>query len=283
MAQIPSRDRLVNQQVAQMVQTCYFSKALPSTATAYWWQDIWNGSTTSIPVQGTFGTTGKANGRLLTRASTGALVYPGNAANGSTLHLLAASLSPQTSSSSATDIVLYDRICDVTLAYNEASGAITGMDATSRLPVGGGAQLMVTVASTLQATSNVVRFGYTANDGTSGRVTADITCSNTGLAVGKSVNGQKFQTLQNGDLGIRTLDSFTFVSGTGTTGTINVALVREIGYLPGQVLGHCQPRDFFFNSPSQPRIYDDSCVSMVLLPTSAAASRITGFIYLIEN
>ena len=142
---------------------------------------------------------------------------------------------------------------------------------------------MITAASTLQATSNVIRFGYTANDGTSGRVTPDITVSNAGLAVGKSVNGQKFQTLQNGDLSVRSIDSFTLVSGTGTTGTINVALVREIGYLPGLVLGQPQPRDFFFNSPSQPRIYDDSCLSLYTLPTSAVASRITGFIYMIEN
>lgn len=280
MAKITTQDRLANQLVAAATQYCYVNKLAPATGVAHEWFDMWAGA--GQPGAGGFGATGKANGRVCTRATTGALVYPGNAAGGNTLHLLASLLAPCTSGSTAFELVIVDRISDVTLAYNEANGSITGVDATSRLPAGAGAQLIVNAATALAASSNVVQFGYTNTDGTASRSTGQITCT-ASAAVGRSVNGRLYQPLQANDVGIRTLDSFTLVSGAGATGTICAALVRPLAVISAETLILPQIREFIFNTPSQARIMDDSCIDLLLLPSTAVQNRVTGSIWLVEG
>jgi hypothetical protein len=177
----------------------------------------------------------------------------------------------------ATVYWLLDRIADVQLAYNEANGTITGCTAVSRLGaatgLGNGAMLMLEVNSTLAASSNTISFGYTNDRGVAGRVTPNIVCT-ASTTQGRSPNGPVFQSLQAGDYGIRSLDSFTLVSGAGATGTIVASLVRPLGFLNAQLFTHLMQSDYFMNIPSQPIVYADSCLQLATMGFAATGGTI---------
>ena len=89
--------------------------------------------------------------------------------------------------------------------------------------------------------------------------------------------------LQSGDSGIAEINtiqnSTNYVSGTYT-----VALVKEIGRFPLSTLGLASERNFLFEYPSLPRIYDGAALyfalgSGVATPASSAISGLLTFIY----
>ena len=89
--------------------------------------------------------------------------------------------------------------------------------------------------------------------------------------------------LQSGDSGIAEINtiqnSINYVSGTYT-----VALVKEIGRFPLSTLGLASERNFLFEYPSMPRIYDGAAMyfalgSGVATPASSAISGLLTFIY----
>lgn len=89
--------------------------------------------------------------------------------------------------------------------------------------------------------------------------------------------------LQSGDSGIAEINtiqnSVSYVSGTYT-----VALVKEIGRFPLSTLGLASERNFLFEYPSMPRIYDGAAIyfalgSGVATPASSAISGLLTFIY----
>jgi len=89
--------------------------------------------------------------------------------------------------------------------------------------------------------------------------------------------------LQSGDSGIAEINtiqnSVSYVSGTYT-----VALVKEIGRFPLSTLGLASERNFLFEYPSMPRIYDGAALyfalgSGVATPLSSAISGMLTFVY----
>ena len=89
--------------------------------------------------------------------------------------------------------------------------------------------------------------------------------------------------LQSGDSGIAEINtiqnSVNYVSGTYT-----VALVKEIGRFPLSTLGLASERNFLFEYPSMPRIYDGAALYFALgsgvnTPASSAISGMLTFIY----
>ncbi len=89
--------------------------------------------------------------------------------------------------------------------------------------------------------------------------------------------------LQSGDSGIAEVNtiqnSISYVSGTYT-----VALVKEIGRFPLSTLGLASERNFLFEYPSMPRIYDGAALyfalgSGVATPLSSAISGMLTFVY----
>lgn len=89
--------------------------------------------------------------------------------------------------------------------------------------------------------------------------------------------------LQSGDSGIAEINtiqnSISYVSGTYT-----VALVKEIGRFPLSTLGLASERNFLFEFPSMPRIYDGAALyfalgSGVATPLSSAISGMLTFVY----
>ena len=89
--------------------------------------------------------------------------------------------------------------------------------------------------------------------------------------------------LQSGDSGIAEINtiqnSVSYVSGTYT-----VALVKEIGRFPLSTLGLASERNFLFEFPSMPRIYDGAALyfalgSGVATPASSAISGLLTFLW----
>jgi len=89
--------------------------------------------------------------------------------------------------------------------------------------------------------------------------------------------------LQSGDSGIAEINtiqnSVSYVSGTYT-----VALVKEIGRFPLSTLGLASERNFLFEYPSMPRIYDGAALyfalgSGVATPANSAISGMLSFVF----
>lgn len=257
-------------QIVQAVSEGYgqevaFNKFIASTNVINVPHTLWTG--TGTPLQGAYPTVGAANGRVLTRATTGSMAFT-NATGGRRLHLLNASSLIASTSTSAT-LLLVDRISDVQVAASTiGTTTITGVDATTRLATGEGAMLWVEVASAVGAAASVLTVNYTNQAGTNGR-----SCANTMVAssiVGRSFNAGLFQTLQSGDSGVRSIQSYSIA--TGTTGNLAICLVRPLGFLTMPTNGCSYDTDWVLAAPYMPRIYDDSCLALILISGSSVSS-----------
>lgn len=153
-----------------------------------------------------------------------------------------------------------------------------------RYPDGKGVQMMpVVVAGHTGGQS--FRVSYTNQDGVSGRWTKDHiigtqivngTIISSGGAVVNSC--APFMALQEGDTGVRTMDSILFL-GTGDIGLISIALVKPIAesYIRG--IDAPSERDFSMDAGSLPIIEDDAYLNLLSLPAgSLSGAPILGYI-----
>lgn len=203
----------------------------PTTALA--WIDLFSSPNGGLPGVGTVTATGKANGAVVTKANVGAPAFQ-NPRSGRRLYLVGGK---HVSPSVVGHYIIGDRIAHVTLAQNEASGLITGLDATSRLAAAGagnaleGCEAFVSVQTALGATDNVYTIGYTNQDGTASRTSQQFTVrASTGVSrfATTTTDAHAFIGLQGDDRSIRSIERIDLISGTGTGGTFNLVLFRPI-------------------------------------------------------
>lgn len=255
--------------VANVGQDLQFHKLIPTVGVANVPHSLWAGG--GIPAAGTYGSTGKANGRVLTDASTGAHAYT-NAPSGQ-MYLVRAGMNPLASTCQGS-IYLVDRIADCALAHAEATGSITGLTATSRLPAAAtnaeACQIFVYVTSALSGASNTITYTYTNQAGTGSRVTQNVVTVASAVA-NRSCNLNMFVGLQAGDTGVRSIESVTLSSGSAT-GTLCVCLVRILARIPIPVAGGHVERDLIAELPGPKALYDDTCFDWILAPTDAAVA-----------
>lgn len=184
-------------------------------------------------------------------------------------------------SASATGLPMPYILCDYLLYYpfvdtgtNDAQVLTNGVT-LPRYTDGKGVQIMaVSVAASggLQPTFAV---SYTNSDGVAGRTSRTHTLStNTfnGAVMSNNqtvaVSGMPFLGLQDGDTGVRSIESVTFLSGTDV-GLLSFVLVKPL--MTGVILEQtapsekvCQPHDGIM-----PQIYDDAFLSLVTLPNGS--------------
>jgi hypothetical protein len=147
-------------------------------------------------------------------------------------------------------------------------------------------------ATALGAATPNLSLGYTNSAQTASRATPTV------LPIGKSAASNShilytgatgtgkynFQTpLQSGDAGIAEVNSITN-SISYVSGEYSVALYRELGRFPLSTLGLSAERNFLFEMPSLPRIYDGAALywlwgSGVATPASAAFSGDLNFVW----
>ena len=61
---------------------------------------------------------------------------------------------------------------------------------------------------------------------------------------------------------VKTLESYTL--GSGTTGTVTAFLVKPLCEIPILALNTPSERDYVYQLPSLPRIYDGACLGFIL-------------------
>jgi hypothetical protein len=253
--------------VNRRAQRHFMQKQPASTLVGYQGMTFWQGA--GNPGVGSLPAIGKTNGRVCTSATAGALPLK-TPPSGKKNILRGLSLST-TRSGGLGQFYVLDRLADIQLAANEATGALTGFDATSKLGAssgwGDGCLLIGEVSSTLSGTSNTHTFSYTNELGVAGRSTA-VVISALATTVGNSVNNTFFFCGHQGnDRGIRSVESLTL---TGTaTGSVVYSLVKIVAEVSMSVAGYVHERDFIYDLPSAQPLRDDACLFLAFVGQGA--------------
>lgn len=161
---------------------------------------------------------------------------------------------------------------------------LTNATSVPRYPDGRGVQIMpVVVAGHIGGGTFFVR--YTNQDGVSGRQTPQHIMgtqivNGTIITSGGAVTNSRapFMALQEGDSGVRTIDSVVF-EGTGDIGLISLVLVKQLGetYIRETTAPH--ERDFSMDMGSMPIIEDDAYLNFICLPVGTlSGAPIMGYI-----
>ncbi len=282
MAGFTSYDQIVNAlTVSGYGRRNTFQQTLPSTTVANIPHSMW--AATGIPTAGGNTSAGKANGRVLTKATAGAHPFS-NAPASRTQHLTG--MGAFTLTSTTGTLLLADRIADCNIAANEATGSFTGtgLVATSRLAAttspGDGCQIWLEVTTALGAGATSFTFTYTNQLGTGSKTTPSISLVASAI-VGRSATAGLWVPLASGDTGVRSIESLTLTGGT--TGNLNVCLVRPLLYLPLPSAGIISDRDCVMEMPGLDRLYDDSCLFLIVTTTSAATASVAGEVRTCSN
>ena len=147
-------------------------------------------------------------------------------------------------------------------------------------------------ATAMGAATPNLSLGYTNSAQTASRATPTVlpigkTAASNSLILYTGATGtgkyNYMMPLQSGDAGIAEINtiqnSVSYVSGTYT-----VALVKELGRFPLSTLGLASERNFLFEYPSMPRIYDGAALYFALgsgvnTPASSAISGQLNFVW----
>jgi hypothetical protein len=204
--------------------------------------------------------------QTVTRTNLGALPFNLDV-EADTRHLLSMTLN----CSAATAVPAYAMMVDV-LGYHPACIVSTGAGSTISaisLPARSSSNSDVQVAAIVQtaigAATPTTTVTYTNSAGTAGR-TGTITFSANSLPVGVvcggGIAGQlggPMMALQAGDTGVQSIQSYTTASGT--TGTVALVYFRQIAVIPLVAVNTAGEREFTFQMPGMPRLYDGSCLT----------------------
>ncbi len=151
------------------------------------------------------------------------------------------------------------------------------LDNTAPLPRhvdGAGVQLMPVVVAG-QTGGQPFTVSYTNQDGVAGRTTTSvlmstqfvngtILCSQNGGAT--YPHGGPFLPLQNGDTGVRSVQSVT-IGGTGDVGLFALVLVKPLASISLYEITAASETDFLLDAATLPVIEDDAYLNFIALPT----------------
>ncbi len=222
-------------------------------------------------------------GGVVTTASTAGAVSHGNPASGEA-HVMTLTAG---SSTQAGTLFLCDRLIQIQgnsggTAIDETlttSQTINSTTLPSRCPTsaiddtpstaGYGVHVGVEVAATTGAGTPTLTIGYTNSDGTAGR-----TATNLDAATATAAQGAFYRIgLQAGDVGVRSIQSYQ-QSATWTTGQVNLVLYRILAAVPLIAAGLPSQADPF--ALGIPRIYDNSCLFWLFVPSATTSAIISG-------
>lgn len=186
----------------------------------------------------------------------------------------------------ATPLPMAMQLCDYLLYYptvDDSETALQEMDNTNTLPRytdGVGVQMMAitTGARTGGQTFNVT---YTNSDGVAGRVTPAMqqntssilgTVTTSSLAPTNLGTGGPFITLQDGDSGVRSIESVQ-MNGIDT-GFFTLILVKPLAETFIRTVNAPVETDYLIHTAQLPRIYDDAFLGYLCLPNGTLASSV---------
>lgn len=182
----------------------------------------------------------------------------------------------------ATALPLTMVLCDYLLYYPSIDDSVLDeqvLDNTVTLPRYTDGEGVQVIAVSVAGRTGGARFyfTYTNSDGVSGRVSQ--TCyQNNSAALGTlQGNGQNtnvassaFIGLQSGDSGVRSIDSVFMVDAD--VGLMTLILVKPLGTSVIREITAPAEKDYFLESGTIPRIYDDAYLSFICLPQGTLAA-----------
>lgn len=148
----------------------------------------------------------------------------------------------------------------------------------TRYADGLGVQLMpVVVAGHTGGQTFTVK--YTNQDGVSGRITRSVTMGTQGTngtilhsqgAGGPYVNNGPFLPLQQGDTGVRSVESVT-IGGIGDVGLFALVLVKPLATFSWFGANSATEVDYLTDMASMPQIMDDAYLGLIVMPNATLA------------
>ena len=249
---------------------------------------------TAIPCYGCAGTWGAATPGKISYGEGVGSSYSGN---NWYRHLLNMEMSTVTATGAPAWLVLIDMLMYYpSLDMNSGSQqAMTNSATLPRYTDGVGVKMFLEVTTALGATGvnlssiqTVPANGFTYTDATG--------ASNSYLpgtiAIGAAAGSRAVQSLAHGglaantfgpfiplaagDTGVRSVENFQLTAGTGSASAAALVLCKPLATIP--LISSTAPattaaiRDYIFNMPGFPQIYDGACLSFLICPGQAAAS-----------
>ena len=152
-----------------------------------------------------------------------------------------------------------------------------------RYTTGNGVMMYFNVtAGTTGATATALHatgFNYTNSYGSTGRVipgTVSFVASSIVPAIPHASVAQNtfgpFIPLDAGDQGVQSVQNIQFTVSCGTACTVNLILCKPLAAIPLTTIWVPQSRNFVFDMPSMPRIYDGACLNFLLFSGAATAA-----------
>jgi hypothetical protein len=238
-----------------------------------WWRDA------GVPSAGGDGAVGSgtpgAGGTALSSTSASPLTGALNAwadVSTDTKHLLAIGLV----SSQDCSVMLYDRLVSVSAVTvastgdkNVGSAALPRYSGTASVGVEVWAEVTTATATTAPIISLKT---YTDQDGNTGSVGGTITFP-TAITKANTLVGPF--PLAAGDTGVRSVETIN-VATAGSAGAVNIVLLKPLGVFTPLVAGVGASRDFMFQLPSLPRIYDGATLGIAQFASQTGAVNVYG-------
>jgi len=180
-------------------------------------------------------------------------------------------------------LIVYDRLwaCSgfgtvITTAQNVTTPGTTPSRDRNGAALGAGVELWGEVYTAPGATAATWTVSYTDQDGNTGQSATYAHPANA-----ESV-GQMFRfNLAAGDTGVRAVASFTASVSSGTAGDIGITLVRRIAEIPIMVANVAQLFDAV--ALGLPRIYDSSCLALMVQCSTTNTGPIQGSLALAQG
>lgn len=173
-------------------------------------------------------------------------------------------------------------LCDYLLYYPSIDDSVLDeqiMDNTVTLPRYTDGKGVQVIAVSVAGRTGGARFyfTYTNSDGVSGR-TSQIAYQNNSAALGTlqnngqntNVSANPFLGLQDGDSGVRSIDSVVMLDAD--VGLMTLILVKPLGTSVIREITAPAEKDYFLESGVIPRIYDDAYLSFICLPQGTLAA-----------
>ena len=185
-------------------------------------------------------------------------------------------------STAATALPLTLILCDYLLYYPSIDDSVLDeqvLDNTVTLPRYTDGKGVQVIAVSVAGRTGGARFyfTYTNSDGVSGR-TSQIAYQNSAAALGTLQNSgananasaMPFVGLQAGDSGVRSIDSVFMLDAD--VGLMTFILVKPLGTSVIREITAPAEKDYFMESATIPRIYDDAYLSFLALPQGTLAA-----------
>ena len=176
-------------------------------------------------------------------------------------------------------------LCDYLMAYPFIDTsvveevAMVNTNTLTRYTDGKGVQVMAVLTNPGVGGQNFF-FTYTNSDGVSGRISRTVKMNTTAItgtivtsSIGTAVqSGNPFIGLQDGDSGVRSIESVTMLGGD--VGLFALVLVKPLLWTSINEITAPFVHDAFLISRDMPRIYDDAFLGFLTLPRGTLAATV---------